>query len=91
MITSFYDWHCALDLKDKDPPFYACVIYLALKADTDNRVALERAWPGILAEVQKRHNAPAGAIAPEEVEDAERLFKDGKLTVLGRLKKPLRE
>lgn len=89
MITSFYDWHYALQLRDKDSPFYACVIYLALKADTDNRVALERAWPGILEEVKKRHDAPAGAIAPEEVEDAERLFKEEKLTALGRLKDKL--
>ncbi len=85
MKTSFHDWHAALQLQRLDPGFTALLIYLALKADTDNRERIERAWPDLLEEVKKRHDAPGGAITSDEEESVERLRASGKMDALGRL------
>ena len=89
MITSFHSWHCALQLRKMDPGFDALLICLALKADPENRERLELAFPGLIDEVKQRHNAPGGAITPEDEESVERLRASGEMNVLGEVTRKL--
>lgn len=89
MMTGFHEWHCALQLRRYDPGFNALLICLALKADPDNQRRLELAWPGLLAEVAKRHDAPGGAITADEEESVENLRKSGEMNVLGEVTREL--
>lgn len=92
MITGLHDYHCALQLRKFDPGFTALLICLALKADPENRRRLEIAFPGLIKEVDLRHNAGGGAITPDEVKSVENLRESGEMNVLGEVtRKLLRE
>ena len=89
MITSFHEWHCAIQLRHRDPGFTALLIALALKADPDNMERLELGWPGLIDEVKRRHNAPGGAITPDEEAAVGRLRESGEMNVLGEITRDL--
>lgn len=89
MNVTFYDWHYALQLKKKDPPFYALLACLILRADSDNLALIRSCFPREVDETQKRYDGPGGAIDEEERETVDRLRKVGEMNVLGELTKQL--
>ena len=59
-----------------DAPFYAQVMCLMRRADTQNLAMLQACWPDVWAELLRRYNAPGGIIPGDpdwdRLTDAER-------------------
>ncbi len=70
-------------LVKEDFPFYAALAYLIHKADSDNLQKLALIWPEEVAGMQRRHNAPAGAITPEEERLAQKMMDEGRMNAFG--------
>lgn len=51
--------------------FYALVMVLMQRADTDNQAKLKAAWPDVWAELEQRYNAPGGLLVGESKAEAE--------------------
>jgi hypothetical protein len=45
-----------------DPPFYALIMAAMTKADTDNLIKLQNAFPDVWVELQARYNAVRGIL-----------------------------
>ena len=75
-----YDKSKELDhaLYKMDTPFYAIVMCLMHRADTDNLGMLQMCWPDVWRELQMRYNSPRGIIPgdPEwdKLSDADRAY-----------------
>lgn len=68
---SLFDYRQSLKIEAEDFSFYAMVMGLYRRADTENQRLIERAWPDTVAELRARYNARdgllAGETAPEEL------------------------
>jgi len=49
----------------QDEPFYGIIMAAMRKADTDNLVKLQTAWPDVWAELTERHRCPGGRLPME--------------------------
>lgn len=63
---SHYDYEKSKEISAKDPPFASLIMAAIRKADTENNLKLEGAFPNIFSELQKRYWAPGGLL-PEEI------------------------
>ncbi len=70
-------------LTKEDFPFYAALAYLIQKADSNNIQKLARIWPVEVAEMQRRHDVPAGAITEEEQKLAQQMMDEGRMNAFG--------
>lgn len=50
-----------------DPDFSALIFAAYRKADTFNAAKLQAAWPDLCAEMQRRYDAPGGALTDAEL------------------------
>ena len=64
---SLFDYEASQRLSAGDPPFAALIMAAYRKADTSNTALIERAWPGIAAELRARYNAPGGLLPGDPV------------------------
>lgn len=60
------DYHAGVKLARTDPPFYALLVALMLRADSFNAARLRAAFPDDWAEVQARYDAPGGVLTAAE-------------------------
>ncbi len=58
-----------------DPPFYALIMAAMTKADTDNLLKLQHAFPDVWVELQARYNAVRGILASDGDVDTAQLDK----------------
>ena len=66
--VTLLDWKEATQIRLEDPPFYALLTALVMKADTDNLAKLQLAFPEAVAEIKARYNAPAACLSLDEWE-----------------------
>jgi len=59
---SLFDYNISQKVAAEDYPFHALMMAAARKADTFNFDALEKAFPGTIAELKERYNAPGGIL-----------------------------
>ena len=59
---SLYDYKISQTIASEGFPFHALIMAAARKADSFNFSELERAFPGTIAELQLRYNAPGGLL-----------------------------
>jgi hypothetical protein len=62
---SLFDYIQAQEIESKDYPFYALLMSLIRRADTNNLAKLELMWPDIVDEFRQRYNAPGGRLVEE--------------------------
>jgi hypothetical protein len=62
---SLYDYKVSLELFEQDQPFYALVMALMMRADSDNIFRLQRAFPETWIELKARYHAPGGMLEGE--------------------------
>jgi len=76
---SLYDYEISKQLSKDDPPFAAIIMAALRKADSNNFMLLEAAWPEITAEMKARYNAPEGRLEgdPPPPEPEERRVREG--------------
>jgi hypothetical protein len=81
---SCYEYELSKEIAAKDWSFYALLMALIRKADTDNLAKIEREWPQEVAELRARYNAPYGLLPHELVTaDEEReVVRDGTQNVI---------
>lgn len=60
-----WDYQKSRELTQLDPSFEALIMAAARKADSGNFELLRRAFPGIVAELQARYDAPNGILPGE--------------------------
>jgi hypothetical protein len=57
-----YEYKESREITLKDYSFYALVMALMRKADSDNLEKLQEAWPDVWEELHARYNAPGGIL-----------------------------
>ena len=57
---SYYDYKLSLEISAQGYSFYALIMAAFRDADTDNLMALQRAFPHVYDEFKRRYNAPGG-------------------------------
>lgn len=62
---SLYDYHLSLRIAQDDPPFYALIMAVMRKADSDNTQKLQDAFPEVWLELKRRYHAALGVL-PED-------------------------
>lgn len=62
---SLYDYLISKEIDARNPPFYAIIMAAARKADDENLLRLEIAFPEIIKELRLRYNAPGGILEGE--------------------------
>ena len=55
-------YHAGVKISRADPPFYALLVALMLRADSYNAERLRLAFPDDWDEVQRRYDAPGGVL-----------------------------
>ena len=60
---SLYDYKAAEEMRLKDPPFYALIMAAMVRADSNNIVKLQDAFPEVWRELEQRYHAPGGVLA----------------------------
>jgi len=70
---SLHEYEVSRGLSYQSYPFYALIMAAMRQADTDNLEKLKAGWPETWDELQRRYNAPGGAITDEELHQ---LYKD---------------
>jgi len=70
------DYYISKILEQKDIPFYALLMALMRKADSNNIEKLKTAFPQIWDELQERYNAPGRFLDRDDVkeEDQEKVI-----------------
>lgn len=56
-----------MDSRLDNVPYYALVMLLMRRSDSDNLAALGGIFPGIAQELQRRYNAPAGLLESDRL------------------------
>ena len=64
---SLYDYDASKEISDY--PFYSLLMALMRKADDDNLMLLQLAFPSEWDELQQRYNAPGGMLASDTNDD----------------------
>lgn len=64
---SYHDYRASLDISAQDHPFYALIMALMRKADTNNLARLRVTFPETYTELRDRYNAPGGVLPGERV------------------------
>lgn len=64
---SLHEYEASKRIALKDYPFYGIIMAAMRQADTDNLAALQRAFPEVWTELQRRYNAPMGMLPGESV------------------------
>ncbi len=64
---SYHEYRASLEISSQDYPYYALVMALMRKADSDNMAKLRAAFPETYAELRERYNAPGGVLPGERV------------------------
>lgn len=64
---SLHEYDVGRQLEAQDAPFYALIQAAMRRADSDNLVALQQAFPATFGELQARHDAP-GRLLPDDPE-----------------------
>lgn len=72
---SLHGYHVSKKLAAGDPPFYSLIMAAMRKADTANLTKLQRAFPDVWIELQRRYDAPLGALPEDEIQDLDLLKK----------------
>jgi hypothetical protein len=62
---SLHSYQVSLELMREDPPFSAFIMAAMRKADSDNIIKLQLAFPEIWDELTERYWTPGGLIASE--------------------------
>jgi hypothetical protein len=62
---ALYDYEKSKEIDALRPSFAAIIMAAARKADSDNSVRLQLAWPDLCEELQARYNAPGGLLPGE--------------------------
>jgi len=62
---SLYDYRVSQEIAARDEPFYALLMAVMRKADTDNTAKLKAAWPDVWEELFQRYHAPGGFLEGE--------------------------
>jgi hypothetical protein len=62
---SLYDYKVSEELSKQDQPFYALLMALMRKADSDNLFKLQRLFPETWRELLARYHAPGGRLEGE--------------------------
>lgn len=63
-----HEYKCSLAISAGEPPFYAMVMALMRKADTDNAAKLRLMWPDVWEELSARHEAPGGILPTDDID-----------------------
>ena len=69
---SIYDFHYSMKLSTYDPPFYALLMCMIRKADTDNLRKIESVFPEVVKEFVERYRSPLGKLATDDIEVSDR-------------------
>jgi hypothetical protein len=64
-----YEYTVSGDLDRQDIPFYALIMAAMRRADSDNLLLLQRAFPETWEELQRRYDAPGGRLPHEADSD----------------------
>jgi hypothetical protein len=59
---SLYDYKTAVGLEETSPSFYALLMATIRKAGDVELAKIESVFPGVVAEVRARYNAPGGML-----------------------------
>ncbi len=62
---SLYSYEMSRKLLEGDPPFYSLIMAAMRKADTQNAIKLQTAFPEVWDELYERYWTPGGLIASE--------------------------
>lgn len=62
---SLHSYQVSLEISATDPPFSALIMAAMRKADSNNIVLLQAAFPEIWFELEERYWTPGGLIASE--------------------------
>lgn len=66
-MAGLFDYEVAKRIDRERPPFDALIMAAAMRADTVNFAKLHAAFPELVDETSKRHNAPGGRL-PDEID-----------------------
>lgn len=66
-MLSDYLWSRQLDSHLDRIPYFALVMLLMRRSDSDNLAALARAFPAVFQELQERYDAPAGVLESDHL------------------------
>lgn len=66
---SLQDYRISEELARHDYPFYSLIMAAMRKADDDNVMKLQLAWPVVWEELRLRYNAAGGVLESEHRED----------------------
>ena len=64
-------FHASRLLQREDPPFAGLIFAAIRKADSANLERLKQAFPELVDEYKRRHNAPLGALPEDRIESME--------------------
>ena len=67
---SYRDYVIGREIAAEDYPFYALIQAAMRKADSENLVKLQAAFPLVAQELRIRYNAPGGILLSDRVEEA---------------------
>lgn len=59
---SYHEYKVSQEIAQKDYPFYALIMAAMRKADTDNVIKLQREFPEVYLELDRRYHAPDGLL-----------------------------
>ena len=62
---SHCDYMASQDIAAMNAPFYAIIMAAYRQADTHNAEDIRSVWPGVVAELQARYDAPGGLLPGE--------------------------
>jgi hypothetical protein len=62
---SLFDYIQSQEIESKDYPFYALLMSLIRRADSNNLAKLKLMWPDIVEEFQARYDSPGGVLPGE--------------------------
>jgi len=63
---SLYDYKMSQTIGTKDFPFYALIMAAMRKADDNNLMRLQSAFPEVYRELKARYDAPGGSLPGED-------------------------
>ena len=76
MNANIYAYRKAMELKNQDYPFSSLIMAAMVRADSDNLIKLQRAFPGLWKELEERYWAPGGYLPGEEEQEPHQLTDD---------------
>lgn len=75
---SLHGYHVSKKLAAGDPPFYSLIMAAMRKADTENLMKLQLAFPDVWIELQRRYDAPLGVLPEDKIRDMDLLKENIK-------------